>query len=258
VFTIIDAIAAPGIILNSNQGGRMWVDYAVGDGGELLMVRGGRESLPLQAGQAGRYELPRDEMHGVVRFEVRLPSAPGTPPVPWIVSNPVYFDPPITDTAPGLSTEEAVPLPNNARWHVEKDPDSSARLEASALEVTLDYTLASGARRSQFVAAVADLQAGSPGFKGISFSIAGSRPARVSVQLRYPTGGGERWAKSVYVDGERRQSIVPVVGMIPADRQQGQAPDTSAARSLLFVVDLTNARPGDSNSLRIGDVKLVR
>lgn len=258
VFTVIDAIAGPGgLTIDSDQSGRMWVDYAVGDGGELFMVRAGRDSLPLQAGPAGRYELPRDEMHGVVRFEVRLPAAPGTPPVPWIVSNPVYFEEPTVDTHAAVSTE-AIPLPNNGRWHVEKDPDSSARIEASGSALTVDYTLASGSRRSQFVAAVADLQTGFPAFKGISFSISSSRPARVSVQLRYATGGGERWGKSVYVDAERRQSIVSVDQMIPADLQEGRAPDTSTARSLLFVVDLTNARPGDSNSIRIGEVNLVR
>jgi hypothetical protein len=76
--------------------------------------------------------------------------------------------------------------------------------------------------------------------------------------LRYPKGGGERWAKSVYVDSEGRESRIEVDRMIPADLQQGHAPDTSTARSLLFVVDLTNARPGDSNAVRISDVRFVK
>ena len=122
----------------------------------------------------------------------------------------------------------------------------------------LDFTLGGGARRSQFAAAVTDFQGHAPTFTSIRFSAVASHPARVSVQLRYSNGGGERWAKSVYVDNERRDVAVPIARMAPADFQRGNAPDTRAASSLLFVVDLTNARPGDSNAVRISDVRFVK
>ena len=120
----------------------------------------------------------------------------------------------------------------------------------------LDYTLASGSRQSQFAAAVTDFQGPPPSFRALVFSVAAARPGRLSVQLRYPSAGGERWAKSVYVDQNRREVRVPIERMLPADFQKGPIPDPSTARSLLFVVDLTNARPGDSNSIAIEDVRL--
>jgi hypothetical protein len=197
-------------------------------------------------------------MVGTVRFEVRFPNAPGTPPVPWMVGNPIYFTEPSVQPVPPSADDVIMPLSRDAAWHVEKDPDSIATISTSGGEVGVDYTLATGTRRSQFVAVAIDLPAGLPTFKAIAFSIRASHPARVSIQLRYPDGGGERWAKSVYVDAEGRASRIEVDRMIPADLQQGHAPDPSTARSLLFVVDLTNARPGDSNAVKISDVRFVK
>ena len=259
VFTVIDALAAPGFIsVDADHRGHTWVDYAIGDGAELILVRNGHDSAPLQTGPAGRYELSDADMSGVVRFEVRRSTAPGTPPIPWIVSNPVYFVPTTTDASTAVHGGAAsVSLGGEAPWHVEKDPETKAELRSLAGDVTLDYTLAPGARRSQFAAAVTDLH-GRSAFAAISFSVRASRPARVSVQLRYANGGGERWAKSIYVDSELRQATVVVDTMAPADLQRGQAPNPATARSLLFVVDLTNARPGDGNSITVSDIRFVK
>jgi hypothetical protein len=259
VFTLIDALASPGFLGAESDGPRQaHVDYAIGDGGELFMVRAGHDSLPLQAGAAGRYELPATDITGVVRFEVRLPKAPGTPPIPWIVGNPLYFSSPSTGPPASVPENVTVPLGTDTSWHVEKDPETQARVAASGAEVKLEYTLAADTRRSQFAAAVTDFQGHAPVFTAVRFSVAGSRPGRVSVQLRYAAGGGERWGKSVYFEGESRAVSVPVAGMVPADLQKGNAPDTSTARSLLFVVDLTNARPGDSNAITVSDLRLVK
>ncbi len=255
VFTLIDAIAAPGFLDVESEGGRSWVDYGIGDSAELVMVRNGREHSLLKAGAAGRYQLTKEDM-GIVRFEARVPNAPGKPPVPWIVSNPIYFAPFVIDM-PTFATDVAVPFGSGAVWHVEKDPETQATITTSGGEVKLEYTLAGGTRRSQFAAAVTDFQGHAPIFKAVRFSIEGSRPGRVSVQLRYPTGGGQRWAKSVYVDGERREVTIPIAGMVPADFQKGSAPDTSTARSLLFVIDLTNALPGDAHSITLRNLGLV-
>ena len=275
VFTLIDAIAAPGFLdvesdpsayakasarsrqSASREGGpAAWLDYGIGDGAELVMIRNGAESPLLKAGVAGRYQLTKEEM-GIVRFEARVPYAPGKPAVPWIVSNAIYFAP-FAIEMPTFGPDVTVPLGPDSVWHAEKDPDTQAKVMASGGEVKLDYTLAGGTRRSQFAAAVTDFVGPAATFKAIRFSIVGVHPGRVSVQLRYRNGRGERWAKSVYVDNERREVSVPVAGMVPADFQQGQAPDTTGAGSLLFVVDLTNALPGGRNSISIAGVKFVK
>ena len=48
------------IEIESDPSGRPLVNYAVPDGGELIMVRGGHDSLPLQDGAVGRYRF-KDE-----------------------------------------------------------------------------------------------------------------------------------------------------------------------------------------------------
>ena len=89
----------------------------------------------------------------------------------------------------------------------------------------------------------------------LTFTGQAARPARVSVQLRYPSGGGERWGAVGLPRRRSRETIVvPLDGMVPADRQTGPAPDPSSATSLLFVVDLTNALPGTANTIRIGSL----
>jgi hypothetical protein len=47
---------------------------------------------------------------------------------------------------------------------------------------------------------------------------------------------------------------VSLKDMTPADRQTGPAPDPASATALLFVVDLTNAQPGTSNTIRVSGV----
>jgi hypothetical protein len=122
-------------------------------------------------------------------------------------------------------------------------------------QVTLEYTLAAGERRSQFVAAAADIRGRTPRFTAIVFSATAARPTRLSVQLRY---GELRWARSVYIDATARDVRVPVDRLVPVDFQKGQAPDASTADSLLIVADLTNARPGDTNTVRVSNLRLEK
>ncbi len=256
-FTLIDAIAAPGYLgVESDQTGHAWVDYAIPDGGELFMVRRGHDSLPLQEGQAGRYHLKSDDMTGVVRFEVRIPGALGSPPVPWIVSNPIYFVPPFPTSQSEAVDGLVVRFPADIAWHSERESKSAARVASSNGQVILDCTLAAGERNSQFAAAVGDIQGRALMFSAVLFSAVATKPGRLSVQLRY--GGEKRWAQSVYVDDTAREVRVTMAGMVPVDFQKGPAPDSSTADSLLFVIDLTNARPGDSNTVRITNLRLVK
>jgi len=254
VFTVIDALAGPGFVDVERDGsGQSWVNYAIPDGGALIMVKDGHDSSPLQEGRAGRYRLSADDMaSGAVRFEVRVPYAPGTPPVPWLVTNPTYFRPPVS-TQPSPSGEAVVRLAPDTQWHSEHDVRSVARLQNLGGQVTLDYTLGAGDRNSQFAAAVGDIRGRAPKFTSILFSATASRPGRISVQLRY--GGELRWASSVYVDPSVREARVPIDRLVPVDLQKGPPPDATTADSLLFVADLTNARPGDSNTVRISNLR---
>lgn len=271
IFTVIDAIATPGFIdLRGSQGAvppspmgstlpagpsAIAVDVSMPAGAEMIVVGNGAE---LRRTPEAHSVLPIESARGGFRVEVRVPRAPGLPPVPWLVSNPIYFLPPPAEPVAAPVEGEVIPLPAGMAWHVEKDPGSRATLTASGGQLTLDYNLRTGDRASQFAALVADLQMRAPQFSRIRLNASAARPGRLSIQLRYPQGGGERWGTSVYVDSTPREVAVGIGDMRPADRQSGHAPHPSSAAALLFVVDLTNARPGDSNSIHVSNVRFGR
>lgn len=273
VFTVVDAVATPGFLdVSGSDGvstGPMGSVFRTGGSGSvaaavslpaearLFQSNSGREAeIPLTTGSGQTIALER--IRGAVRLEVRVPGAPGTPPVPWIVGNPIYFLPPLTEPVSPVSDAAGTVAPLNAAWHAEKDPSSTATVKASNGRVTFDYMLGGGTRASQFAALVSDLPAAGEPFAAIRLRASSSRSARVSIQLRYPAEGRPRWGTSVYVDSTPRDLVVAVDRMRPLDRQTGKAPDSGGPTALLLVVDLTNARPGDSNTIQVEDVALIR
>ncbi|HEV7810260.1 MAG TPA: hypothetical protein VGO64_06660, partial [Candidatus Limnocylindrales bacterium] len=207
VFAAIDAFAAPALLDFAVESGltRSPMGTAVGEdsdatiiaratlppGAELVLMRDGQEFA------RGRDEIRRavTGARGAFRLEVQTPGAPGSPPMPWLVSNPVYFlDPvmPSVASPPPRPVTSAAPFP----WRIEKDPSSSAVLRTSARGVVLEYKLGDGPRNSQFVALATDLQ--HQAFNAIDLALAGDRPARISVQVR--GADGSRWGRSYYVD----------------------------------------------------------
>jgi hypothetical protein len=258
VFTAIDALAGPalldftvgggldrnamGSVLEEDSDGTLIARATLPRDADLILIHDGRDVA------RGRDEIRRvvTGAHGTYRVEVRMPGAPGSPPVPWLVSNPVYFVNPI----PRAAAPAAVPPPPAIApfpWRIEKDRSSSALLRTSDHDVALEYKLGDGARNSQFVALATDLQRQT--FTAIDLWLAGDRPARISVQVR--RAGGERWGRSYYVDpgGSSLHVLLadlrPIAGTTPAS--------TSSAdlASLLLVIDLTNAAPGRSGVLRV-------
>ncbi len=254
VFTVVTAIAAPGYVDLRVGKGTVSVKASLPRDAEIVIIGNGRE-----VGQATTPEAATRLEPGIAaaRVEVRVPRSPGTPPVPWLVTNPVYFLPPPPPPASISSPGEIVPLQGELGWHVEKDPRSVATLTTSGQRLSLEYALAPGVRASQFVAVGADVKSGLPGLEQLLFAASARRPSRVSVQLRYTQRGGERWGSSVYLDAAPREIVVPLDRMRPLDRQHGGPPDPAAASSVLFVADLTNAKPGDSNSFSITAVRIA-
>jgi len=188
---------------------------------------------------------------GAFRVEVRVAGAPGDPPVPWIVSNPIYFLPPRADAQSPPLAGDIAPLALND-WRIEKDAASGAILRTGSGEVELAYSLAPGSRRSQYAAVAADIPSGP--LKGVRAQLSADRPGRLSIQLR--DAAGNRWGRSEYLDpGGRLISL-----SLQSFRAIADAPSiaNAAIKSLLVVVDLTNASPGRSGTLRISSVQLIR
>ena len=260
VFTVIDALASPALLdlraVPSGAGVSVAAGAAMPRDGQLVLI--GPKGELARAGGELRFDVPADRP-GAYRVEVHLPGAPGEPPVPWLVSNPVYvgaFEAPSREasfTRPDANVQPsapAVPLP----WRIEKDAASSAILRTARPPVELEYRLADGPRRSQFVALAADLAARR--FTAIDLRLRGDRPGRVSVQVR--AADGRRWGRSVYVPSNDVAHLrLPLSAMRPLEQGSGAVPAADALTSILLVVDLTNALPGTAGHLYVMSSELV-
>jgi hypothetical protein len=220
-------------------------------GGRLTLICNGNQVAETASGPL-RY---RSGEPAACRPEVSAPSAPGEPRVPWIVGNPIYLLSAVVEpigSEPVFETSSTVA----GNWVVEKDPGSAGQIDVRDGTMALDYQLRDGARVSQYVAAAAALTPPVPDFDRILFTGSAAEPMRASVQLRF--ADGRRWVSSVYLEPDGRRAIVPLSSLVSAEPGGGARPDFRQATSILFVVDLTNARPGDRGTVRISDLVFAR
>lgn len=283
VFTSIDAIAGPALLdfwveaaserapmgaaLAEDFDATIFAKALLPPGGQLRLLRDGR--VIASGGADLRHVLTGAT--GAYRIEAHVPGAPGSPAVPWLVSNPIYFGADAAGAigaigadgakgagakgagAKGAGAEEAgtAPFP----WRIEKDPRSSATLRVREFEVELAYQLAEGERSDQFVALASDLARQS--FSAIDLTLAGDRPLRVSVQLR--RADGVRWGRSYYVDPAGTRLHVPLAALKPIGKAASSGTISAAeATSILIVIDLANANPGRSGLLRVSGSALTQ
>lgn len=257
VFTAIDAVAAPALLeYRVDVGGqpigmggsapyaadaRAHVRASLPPDAQLLLIRDGDAVLESAAPIDAPLASP-----GVYHVEVRVPGLR----VPWLLSNPIYLRAP--DTEVPLDSPRYVPSAAlDAEARIEKDAASNATVTAFTRGFEVAYRLGQGARASQYVAAAVSLATPFHA-AAVIFDGRASRPMRVSVQLRFNAHGGARWGRSVYLSPETRQVAVPLASLIPLDTS-APLPDPASASSLLFVVDLTNAVPGQSGSFVISN-----
>jgi hypothetical protein len=268
VFTVIDAIATPGAL-----------EFTAAAGSTTVPIGG---TLPLDAGPATfrvRADVPESAMTfllrngevvaqknggaldhassdaGSYRVEIRTVRAPGSPPVPWLTSNPIFRFASVPGAA-AAAVPEPASSPVDGPWRTEHSPGATATVAAGKLAIEFGYRLPDGPPASQFAALVRDLPAASD-FSAIVFRARASRPMRISTQLRFAGEGGVRWRRSFYADASERDVRIPIDRMRPADGP-GNRPPAARASSLLFVVDLTNAAPGAAGRFSVAEVRLVR
>ncbi len=174
-------------------------------------------------------------------------AAPDPPPSPAAIRQPI-FD--------GAST---------AGWRLEHDPRSQAAVEASGTlggsELRLRYGLAGGAAAGQFVALVHDTPAGVGPRDRLAVTVRAERPMRISIQLRVPgadDAAGERWQRSVYVGTFDQERTVSFDDVTPIGDTRTPAPRWEDVRSILFVIDTVNTRPGASGRVWIKRAELEK
>jgi len=267
VYTAVDALASPVRFVYTGRtagGGSVRMgERAPPQGGLTLraavaappsatfrLLRNGRP-VAQRRGRTLEHPVALDDQRAAYRVEVSLPGAPGQPPVPWIVSNPIYVGGPAeTLSAPGPG-RPSLPLPGDS-WRVERRTDAAATLMQEDGGFRLEFTL--GSRADTYVAAARTFSPGALLDSGaLRLAVEASQPMRASLQLRRQADGSvaARWRRSFYADQERRVVRAPIGEFAPAWSEVPARPELAAVDSLLIAVDTVNTMPGSSGVLTI-------
>jgi hypothetical protein len=205
----------------------------------------------------------------VYRVELRLAGAPGGPPVPWIVSNPIYVGRSIGAPAvpmahlPAGAVELLYGDGEAATGKVERSGQSQAALDVVPKDSggrQLLFRYAVGGRPSESpYAAIAFPAAHVAQFDRVTFTARADRPMRLAVQLRVPGGeSGQRWRRSVYVDETAHPMTVHFDDLTKVSTGVRGAPPLNEVDSLLFVVDTVNTTLGGSGTVWLDDITFAR
>ena len=149
---------------------------------------------------------------------------------------------------------------STASWHVESDSASLGAFDV-AVSVTspqvlrLRFGLASAPATNQFVALAVDTPHGVAPHDRLTFAARAERPMRISVQLRTDRS---RWARSVYVDSFNQPHTIFFDEFRPVEDSTETAVPLADVKSVLFVVDTTNTKPGTSGRVWITEPALQR
>ncbi len=279
-FSTIDGVATPGQLAFSAATGSytarmgesldasgpvtLTVETNAVEPAEIRLIKDG---LVVQTSPGLRASRVESAEPAVYRVEVVMPSVPGRPSVPWLVSNPIYVRRPSAKNPPAQrpAVEVTTIYANGPAkgWDVERSVRSSGALDVvpdtTGTLMAFRYALGGTASESPF-AAIAIPITGAEAGTAVRFRVRASQPTRVSVQLRVPTaGGGQRWrAGSVYLDETARTVTVPFRTMRPTDGATSSSVPLADVRSMLIVVDHTHTPLGTSGRLWMDDVALVR
>jgi len=147
-------------------------------------------------------------------------------------------------------------------WRLEHDPTSLAATEPApnvgGADLRFRFGLAGGPPGGQVAALVYDFPRGLAEYDRLSVSIRAERPMRISVQLRTGGEAGQRWQRSLYVDPLQQEHTIYFDDFVPIGSGLSARPDLAAIRSLLFVVDANNTKPGASGRIWIRKAELQR
>ena len=267
VYSTVDALAGPGA-LSFSVAGKTHVRARVHaqPQASVVLFKDGKERTSTVGGVL---EHDATDEPGVYRVEVRVTESPGTPPVPWIVSNAIYVGRPAyrAPAAEAPRPPRAVKIRfddgPSTDWTVEHAPQSAGAIDRlpTVTGSQLAFRFALGGARSQSPYAAMVMPAGSDigQYDRLIFTGRASRPMRVSVQLRVPDGNaGQRWQRSVLLDTTPREVTVLFDDMRPRGVTTAPRPVPGEVESVLFVIDTVNADTGTNGQFVIDDVKYAR
>ena len=207
---------------------------------------------------------------GAYRVEVSMPNAPGRPPVPWIVSNPIYVGRQETGPAAASQPPRAAQTTDvyadgpATNWTVEHSGESQAAIDVrravNGTQLQFRYALSGAASSHPFAALVAPAGTSVAANDRLTFSATADRPMRLSIQVRAPgtTSDGERWHRSIYLDEKPRDVSVFFDDMRPSGATRTPKPRLDEIRSVLFVVDTVNTASGTAGQVMLDNVRYER
>jgi hypothetical protein len=282
LFTAVDGLAAPPVFeftATNSAGTAREGDQLPADGPVTLRVRSNAppafsiafwNGADLLSGDHHEQDVSVTAPGGAGTYRVEIRSIRQTPPVPWITSNPIYVgmqeQPSATARRPAGERQPLLGPAAKTTWRVEQDATSLAAVDLIAAapladgvvsrQARLRFGLSTGAPAGQYAALVVDLMNGLARSDRLTFTVRAERPMRVSVQLRSERGG--RWHRSVYVDTVDQDRTVSFDDLRPAPGAGSDKPPRAEIRSILFVVDAVNTKPGTSGRLWITELALER
>jgi hypothetical protein len=233
-------------------------------GTTLVLLKNGQ---PMHRVTDGPLDINGGRERAVYRIEAYRLNGPGDPPVPWMVSNPIYagFTREIADTAsPATVSRAAARTEEAARESGPNDTSDFAILAprdaGSSGESGLRWTfaLAPGAAVGQFAAIPIPISGGVATFERVQFRVSASKPMRAWVQFRATVGHTDRWGATFYADETTRLVDVPFEKFRPIGVTGSVRPPLDRVEFLLFVVDTLNTLPGTKGQLTISDIAFVK
>ena len=262
-YSAVDALAGPAALRVGAMDGRIAVDAQAPSDAQITLFRDGAVVTRAQGAR-----LEQEAQPGVYRVEVTLPDSPGMPPVPWLVSNPVYVGrdaappvPPSTDGTPARTFTTLYDGGEPRGWTIEKSAASDAAMDIigalPGTQLLLRFAISGTPADSPYAAFVMpapDIAM----YERLVFAARANRPMRLSIQLRAPGGEGQRWQRSVYLDQMLRTVEVRFAEFRPIVPTTSATPVLSQVDSVLFVIDTVNTKIGSNGQIQIDDVKFVR
>lgn len=282
VFSSIDAIATPAAVSFTAMSGTRRAsggDALPLDGPVMVRVASnapGRSTTSLfkdgrvvATSTQAVLEFEGPAAPAVYRAEIGLQHAPGTPPVPWIVTNPIYAGR-LEQTATGATRPAAKtfsPVYENGPvsvWSIERSQQSAgavdlARAEGGGTQVRWRYALGGSRDDGPYVALVTAAGPAIAEFDRIVFSIRADKPTRLALQLRAPRGtAGDRWQQAFYVDTAPREVTVFFDDLHPRGTTATGKPALRDVQALLWVVEPPNTPLGASGQVWLDHVRYGR
>lgn len=270
VFTVVDGLATPGAFeFTATSGGQSaQMGDALGLDGDVRlharMAAPAGTRLVVMKGGAPLYDTTESEVHlgvgaspGVYRIELYSPDAPGRPPVPWLVSNPVYVGMRAAQEATARARRRPAGTGRDPIALDEASPEmsdgSDSRVLTAERATSWAYDLA------DIAGAYAALRLPASGLAGadrLQVRARADAPMRLWVQLRSTSSGAEeRWGQTMYLDPVERSHDLFFDRFEPMGETSTAAPRLDAVESVLMVVDGVNARPGSSGRVHIVEVR---